>query len=495
MDHPAVLGVRFFMAHTPGLVRHGSKPGREIDKDPQVWDSIRSHLRTFDEAVGYAPHQVLLGNRSPESLEDLPQPWYENLTIEAPRTGPHGELVNEEEFYGLLKSVDDFDLLWLDEDFAARSRSLLTKHPRVTGADLDRIVGVSASRIDDKLADREALAQPLYLKDGSIVGLIQHGLPEDASLSPDILLENLAVKATATMALRLALDDLGVAPDSIQYVIGSGEEAIGDRYNRGGGNMGKAVAESAGCLEATGSDVKAFCCAPVHAMVVGGSLVTAGVFPGVAVVGGCSLAKLGMKFRGHLAKNIPIMEDVLVGFALIMGPDDGVSPILRLDSVGRHTVGAGSVQQQIIEALVQKPLERLGLSFGDIGKYATEMHNPEITDTAGSGNVPRTNYRLIAALAALHGDIPTGNEARDQFVAEHGMPGFSPTQGHVASAMPYLGHALDALRAGDYRYAMFLAKGSLFLGRMTHLSDGESFISRRTLRPSSITPCCTMYGK
>ena len=37
-------------------------------------------------------------------------------------------------------------------------------------------------------------------------------------------------------------------------------------------------------------------------------------------------------------------------------------------------------------------------------------------------------------------------------------------------------HALDGLRAGDYQYSMFLAKGSLFLGRMTHLSDGESFV-------------------
>ena len=32
------------------------------------------------------------------------------------------------------------------------------------------------------------------------------------------------------------------------------------------------------------------------------------------------------------------------------------------------------------------------------------------------------------------------------------------------------------LRNRDYQYAMFLAKGSLFLGRMTHMSDGESFI-------------------
>jgi hypothetical protein len=183
-----------------------------------------------------------------------------------------------------------------------------------------------------------------------------------------------------------------------------------------------------------------------------------------------------MKFRGHLAKEIPVMEDLLAGFALLLGPDDGESPVLRLDSVGRHTVGAGSAQQQILGVLVEEPLRRLGLGYLDIDKYSTELHNPEITDTAGSGDVPRTNYRLLAALAARKGEIAPGNAARDAFVAERGMPGFSPTQGHVASAVPFLGHALDGLRSGKYRRTMFLAKGSLFLGRMTHMSDGESFI-------------------
>jgi betaine reductase len=56
------------------------------------------------------------------------------------------------------------------------------------------------------------------------------------------------------------------------------------------------------------------------------------------------------------------------------------------------------------------------------------------------------------------------------------MPGFSPTQGHIASAIPFLGHALDRMTGGRMRRAMFLAKGSLFLGRMTQLADGLSFI-------------------
>jgi betaine reductase len=59
------------------------------------------------------------------------------------------------------------------------------------------------------------------------------------------------------------------------------------------------------------------------------------------------------------------------------------------------------------------------------------------------------------------------------------MPGFSPTQGHIASAVPFLGHAVDCMVAGEMERAMFLAKGSLFLGRMTQLSDGLSFILER----------------
>ena len=66
-----------------------------------------------------------------------------------------------------------------------------------------------------------------------------------------------------------------------------------------------------------------------------------------------------------------------------------------------------------------------------------------------------------------------------QFVKTHGMPGFSPTQGHIASAVPFLSHAVDRIKGGNMERAMFLAKGSLFLGRMTQLSDGLSFILER----------------
>ena len=278
------------------------------------------------------------------------------------------------------------------------------------------------------------------------------------------------------MALRHLFDKVGGA-EEVNYLLGCGEEAVGDRYNRGGGNMAKAIGELCGCSAAGGADIKAFCCAPVHAIVMAASLVSSNVFDNVVVVAGGSFAKLGMKFQGHLRNDMPILEDVLAAIAICVSRDDGKSPIIRLDSVGKHEIGSGSAQQAILDKLVVEPLDRLGLKLTQVDKYATEMHNPEITVPQGSGNVPKANYRTIGSFAVLRNEIQ--RDELDRFVEVHGMIGFSPTQGHIASAVPVLGHSIRKMMAGEMENTMFLAKGSLFLGRMTQLSDGLSFLLER----------------
>jgi betaine reductase len=238
--------------------------------------------------------------------------------------------------------------------------------------------------------------------------------------------------------------------------------------------MAKAIGELCGCANATGSDTKAFCCAPVHATVIGAGLVSSNVFENVAVVAGGSFAKLGMKFQGHLRNDMPILEDVLAGIAIWIGQDDGKSPHIRLDSIGKHDISSGASQQAIFEKLVIEPLDRLGLKLTSVDKYATEMHNPELTEPQGSGNVPKANYRILGSFAVLRKEIE--RNALDDFTKNHGMLGFSPTQGHIASAVPVLGHAVRKMKTGEMKRAMFLAKGSLFLGRMTQMADGISFL-------------------
>jgi betaine reductase len=145
--------------------------------------------------------------------------------------------------------------------------------------------------------------------------------------------------------------------------------------------------------------------------------------------------------------------------------------------VGRHRVDSGGSNAQIFHDLTVRPLEAVGARMLEVDEYATELHNPEITEPQGSGDVAARNYRTIAALAARRGEITRAEI--DPFVAERGMPGYAPTQGHLASAICYLPHALQRLRDGSVERVLLLAKGSLFLGRMSQRSDGMSVLLQR----------------
>jgi hypothetical protein len=437
MSGAAIHACSLALAHAPDLVRHGSKPARELAADGDgLLPALEAALRTYDDALGYAPHQVVIGNLPTEKLWEIERPWWRH-PVEAAQQGPCGVIVDQAELYRRLEEADSFGLLRLD-GAEARDRAL-----------------------------------PLFHR-GRPAGSMTAAHDLDESLSASVLLENLACKATGVLALEHLLRTTGFPPEDVSYAIGSGEEAVGDRYQRGGGNLAKAIAEAAGCRNASGADVKAFCCGPIHALVVAASLVASGVHPYVVVVAGGSLAKLGMKFTGALRHGIPVLEDVLAGFAVLVGPPGDGAPEIRLDAVGRHRVGSGSAQQAVLEDLVVEPLERIGRGILDVDRYATELHDPEITEPAGAGNVPSRNYRLMGALAVRRGELP--REELDGFERSHGLPGFSPTQGHVASAVPWLPHGLRALRGGEIGSTMLVAKGSLFLGRMTELADGMSIL-------------------
>ena len=81
---------------------------------------------------------------------------------------------------------------------------------------------------------------------------------------------------------------------------------------------------------------------------------------------------------------------------------------------------------------------------------------------------------MIAALAVKRGDLQKADLAT--FPVKHGLTGWAPTQGHIPSGVPYLGFAREDILAGKVHRAMIIGKGSLFLGRMTNLFDGVSFV-------------------
>ena len=427
----AVTHASLVLEHVPDLVRYGSKPSRE----PAKLDDLTARLRTFEDAVAYPPNQVFIGNLAPEDLWERPRAWWQHPVEAASPRGVSGDIMPQPAFYDLLTDVDRFDLMQ-------------------TGR---------APRPDE-----------LALHDGAtLIGAFAGDHPHDESLSAQALLENLAIKASGVHALRDLLARADIDPASVTFAIGCGEEAVGDRYQRGGGNMAKAIAEDCGLVRASGIDVKSFCAAPVHALVLAAALIEAGVERRVVVVAGGSLGKLGMKFEGALAKGFPILEDVLAGMAVVVELADGSNgPVLRTDAVGRMPVEAGETPQAQLGALVGEPLDALGIGINDVGVYATEIHNPEITEPQGGGDVADRNYKMLAGLGVLRGEL-----TRDDiplFARFHGLPGFAPTQGHIASAIPWLPHALARMHTGGLHRTMLLAKGSLFLGRLTRQWDGVS---------------------
>ena len=241
-----------------------------------------------------------------------------------------------------------------------------------------------------------------------------------------------------------------------------------------GGNMAKAVAEIAECTNASGFDVRGFCAGPVTALITSAGMVASGVRPNVVVVSGGSVPKLYMNARDHIKKGFVPLENCIGSFALLLTPDDGQTPVMRLEGIGKHSVGAGASPQAITSALTFEPLSRVGLKLTDVDKYAPELHNAEVTLPAGAGNVPEANYKMIAALSVMKGQIERGDIPA--FVEQKGMPGFVQTQGHIPSGVPYVGHAIEDIKQGRIKRAMIIGKGSLFLGRLTNLADGASFI-------------------
>src|SRR5262245_48728713 len=94
---PVVAAARVFMAHAPGLVRYGSKPTRDIARNPSVLDAIRGALRSGEAARAYPPNQVFVGALTPAALRELPRPWF-HASGPGQRRGRHGEIMPEPEF-------------------------------------------------------------------------------------------------------------------------------------------------------------------------------------------------------------------------------------------------------------------------------------------------------------------------------------------------------------------------------------------------------------
>lgn len=475
MPNAAIKASSYCLNHTPELgFYYGTTPYLEHHDKPnsEFLQGIPKLDQSYEEACKYAPNLTYIGALSIEELEKREAPLFKNLEASSQRFGKFGEIMPEDEFLGLMNICDVFDLIWLTADFTETIKPKLANHPLINEKMLARLhQGYTLEEIESDVKNNGALA--LYSR-GKVVGCARRGHEVDENLSAHVLLENIAAKAGGVLSLIHLIKNAGIAPEDIDYVIECSEEAAGDMNQRGGGNIAKAVAEIAGCTNASGCDIRGFCAGPVSAILAGASMVASGMRPNVAVIAGGAIPKLYMNAREHVKKELPPLENCLGNFGVLIVPDNGELPIMRLDAIGKHTVGVGAAPQAVTSSLVLEPLEKIGLGLNDVDKYAAELHIPEITVPAGAGNVPEANYKMIAALGVMKGQVK--REDMPKFVLEKGLPGFAHTQGHIPSGVPYIGHAVKAIAEKSIERAMIIGKGSLFLARLTNLADGASFI-------------------
>ena len=470
-----IKGAGYILAHTPDMVlQNGTTQTTEriVNPESEYLKELPSHIRDWNTVLSYWPNQVYIGNKTPDDLAAIPQPWCDKTCDVNDRYGRYGQMMPQEEFLLLMQACDVFSLVKLEKSFVDTHKAAFAANPLIDETIVARLVeGIDGDEIARLVAEEHS--EPLF-DNGKLVGCVNRAHDIDVNLSAHVMHENIVSKASSVLALLAALKNSGVDKNDVEYVVDCCEEACGDMNQRGGGNFAKAAAEIAGLNNATGSDVRGFCAGPSHALIDAASLVAAGTFKCVVVTAGGCTAKLGMNGKDHVKKGLPIMEDMIGGFAIVLTQDDGVSPEINLNIVGRHTVGTGSAPQAVITSLVTESLDRNGLKITDIDKFSPEMQNPDITKPAGAGDVPLANYKMIAALAVKRGEIGRADIAT--FADKYGLTGWAPTQGHIPSGVPAIGYFRDKIMAGDFKRCMIIGKGSLFLGRMTNLFDGASFI-------------------
>ena len=165
--------------------------GTEADAGGRRPRRVASHLTR--EALGYPAAPGLHRKFHPDALWEIERPWWRN-PVEPRPEGPFGTVIPQSELYRRMAEADAFQLFRLDG-----SNSGL----------------------------------PIY--DGAtFLGSMTGAHDEDESLTASVLLENLACKATGALALEHLLAQTAFPADDIEYAIGCGEEAVGDRYQRGG---------------------------------------------------------------------------------------------------------------------------------------------------------------------------------------------------------------------------------------------------------------------
>ena len=170
MNTVGIRATAYCLNFAPELALHyGGTPAQErrSGRDPGFLQALEAQAQTYGQAQAYAPNKTYIGAMSIDELQAAPRPWTEH-PCEPARFGKFGEIMPEDELLGLMDICDVFDLIWLEEGFAARVAQRLARDPVLGPEQLGRLEkGHPAAEIADMVEQHQAL--PLY-HEGRVVG-------------------------------------------------------------------------------------------------------------------------------------------------------------------------------------------------------------------------------------------------------------------------------------------------------------------------------------
>ncbi|KAA8662332.1 glycine reductase, partial [Clostridium sp. HV4-5-A1G] len=219
MNFPVVKRASYVLVNTPDMVVHNGTTQtleRKTNPDSDYLKQIKNHLRSFEDVVSYAPNQTYIGNMAPEELSERKRPWYNEKVDGSSRFGKFGEIMCQDEFYGLLKISDVFDLVILEKSFTEAVKESFKRHPILKDRIDDLKEGESIENI--KRLVNDGIAEGLY-RDDKLVGCVKRAHEFDPNLSAHTMIENLSVKASGVLALMYLVKNSGLDVSQIDYLI------------------------------------------------------------------------------------------------------------------------------------------------------------------------------------------------------------------------------------------------------------------------------------
>ena len=166
-----IRGAGYVLAHTPDMVLHNGTTQtteRIVNPDSEYLKELPSHIRSFEQAVAYWPNQVYIGNKTPDELAAVAQPWCDKECDCHERYGKFGQMMPQNEFLLLMQACDVFDLVELEAEFVAANREALAANPVMEQSVLDRLKNGNSLEEIQRLVKEEG-AEGLYHL-GQLVG-------------------------------------------------------------------------------------------------------------------------------------------------------------------------------------------------------------------------------------------------------------------------------------------------------------------------------------